>query len=288
MLFESTNLLLTPYMWKGLQALAILVGAQTLVWLTKSAIRPLCGTIRTRLALVAPTLIWLVAIGALFVVFGIDLNSITEILIAGGLVIGLIVSSAGNNIVCGMLSIYNDTYRMDEVLEINGIIGRVMGVTMLAIHLQTLDGSHYEIPHKLVWESIVHNFDRINFFRIKAIVHIDDENFSLLKTKEVLQSVVESAPQWNHFDSDKKEERLADVCYVEMASSSHVFEVIAWIKDPLYAGKKKAELLEQCQLALDAAGISTGQTSNLSGGLRLEGPNGYLPLQPQPSFLIAK
>ncbi len=287
MSFNNIDVLLTPYLWKGLQALVILVSTQTVVWLTRSLIKPSRGKMLTRISLVAPTVVWLAAIGALFAVFGLDFSSLTEILIAGGLVIGLIVSSAGNNIVCGMLAIYNDTYRLGEVLEINGIIGRVDKVTMLSIHLITVDGSHYEIPHRLVWESIVHNYDRIRYYRVKEVVHIDDPNFSLQKTKEVLQSVV-AAPEWNHFDEDIDKQRLADVLYVEMASSSNVFEVVAWIEDPLYAAKKRAELLEQCKIALDDAEISTGQTSNLSGGLHLQGMNGYLSLPQDRSSLFMK
>lgn len=281
MLFTETNPLATSYLWSAIEVVAVIVSAQGLVRLTKTLSKSSYGSHFTRFAMVAPTVIWLIAIGALFIVFGIDLNSLTDILIAGGLVIGLIVSSAGNNIVCGMLSIYNDSYRLGEVLEINDVIGRVDKVTMLSIHLQTIDGSHYEIPHRLVWESIVHNYDRIRYFRIKTVIHIDDGDFSLQKTKDVLLSVVEDSPEWNHFDTDTHEARLADVRYVEMASSSNVFEVVVWIQDPLLAGKKQADLLEQCKFALDKAGISTGQTSNLSGGLRLQGSTDGLALTKQ-------
>lgn len=263
------NSVFTPYLWTTLQVLLILVSAQSIVWLTKSLSKPGCGRTLTRISIVAPTLIWLIAIGSLLVVFGLDMSSLTEILVAGGLVIGLIVSSAGNNLVCGLLSIYNDSYRLDEVMEINGIIGRVTKITMFAIHLWTPDGSHYEIPQRLVWESIVHIYDRIRYYRIKVIVHIDDANFNLKETMGVLRTVI-GAPEWNHFDDVINKERIADARYVEMASSSNVFELVVWIEDPLYTAKRKAELLEQCKLALDEAGISTGQTSNLSGLLQLQ------------------
>ena len=288
MIFEAIEylkVLFPPYLWTILQVLAILVGTQTMVWLTKSLIKPGCGKTLTRLALVAPTLIWLFAIGVLLYTLGMDLNSITQLLIAGGLVIGLVITPAGSNAIAGLLNLWNDVFRIGEVLEVDGIMGRVTSVGLMSVRLRTIDGTYYDVPNKVLFESVVHNFDRFKFYRIIVEVHVDDPNYSLHKTKQVLSAVVKE-DRWNKVDDDGNALK-AEVRLVRIDPASMVFHAIAWIDDPLLVEQEKSALLETCQDALDKAGISTGQTSNISGGLRLQRLEGYLMLPQSKNALLA-
>ncbi|MEM7134640.1 MAG: mechanosensitive ion channel domain-containing protein [Chloroflexota bacterium] len=212
---------------------------------------------------IGPILIWIGMLIVWLSILGVDINTIGNILLAGGLIIGLVITPAASNAVAGFLNAWSDVFRVDEVIEVDHALGRVVNRRIMSTRIETIDGTLYDIPNKLLLDRVVHNFTRIPHYRIRADIHIDDPNFSLRQTEEILQSVVHDNPLWNRVDQESQLVRRAEVRYHQMAGSSHLFHVYAWIESRMMAPQRQDELLRACALALEDAGISFGQTTNL-------------------------
>ena len=221
------------------------------------------GKIHAKLAFIGPILIWLGMGIAWLSIMGVGMNTIGNFMVAGGLIIGIVITPAASNAVAGFLNAWGDLFRVGEVIEVGDAIGRVISRRIMSTRIETIDGSMYDIPNKVLLDQIVHNFTRIEHYRVRAEVHIDDPNFSLQRTEEVLKSVVHDKPLWNKVDQETKIARQAEVRYHQMASSSQVFHVYAWVENRMVAPKRHDELLRACALALEEAGINFGQTTNL-------------------------
>ncbi len=276
---EFIDLVASPdYSGKLFQILIVLAGTQLAAWVIHRTLKAHPRSRRSqplaRATFTAPALIWAAGFAVALYVLEVNVDSIASILVAGGLVIGLVVTPAGSNGVAGFLNVWGDVYREGEIIEVDGVVGRVSHRGMISTRLDTIDGSVYDIPNKLMFDHVVHNYCRVQYFRIKVYVHVDDPNFDLRRSEKALWSVVRDSDKWNRYDTFIDEERSAEVRYHEIAGSSHVFLVIAWIEDRLESPKREDELLRECALALDDAGISYGQTTNLSAsnGLVLNTP----------------
>lgn len=212
---------------------------------------------KARMAFLLPTAIWLFAIIFWFSSFEMGLDSLTEFLFAGGLIIGLVITPAGSNAIAGLFNAWGDVFRVGEIIEIHGAVGRVIQRGILSTRMETPEGTFYDLPNKLLLDNMVCNFTRISGFRIEVIVPIDDFEFDLHKTKRVLESVV-ADEKWN------LKGHKAFVMFDEIAANSYNFRVYGWVASRSDVVPMKGVLLENCYLALDEAGISAGQTSFLA------------------------
>lgn len=290
------NTIVSPYLAKAVMILVVLTVVRVAIWLLSRHLQKrsnqVSGRSLTRLSIVAPSMIWVTGIALIFVIFGLDLNSITEILIAGGLVIGLVVTPAGSNAIAGFLNIWNDVFHVGETLglEDDKIIGVVTHCGVMSVRLKTIDGSFFDVPNKMLFDQIVHNFTRVPFYRIKVYVHVDDPSSNPQKVKQTLEPVVRENPCWNKSNPETGEEFRAEIRFHEIGPSSDIYLCIGWITDRLMAEKMQALLLEECVRALHEAGVSTGQTTNLSAvdGLHLLNMNSYASPQTYQASLLAQ
>jgi small-conductance mechanosensitive channel len=250
-----------PYARIAATAVMTLMVAALLSRLVCIPLQERAGKIRpkwkARMAFLLPTTIWLFAIIFWVSSFEMGLDSLTEFLFAGGLIIGLVITPAGSNAIAGLFNAWGDVFRVGEIIEIHGAVGRVIQRGVLSTRMETPEGTFYDVPNKLLLDNMVCNFTRISGFRIEVVIPIDDFDFDLRKTKHVLDFVV-SHKKWNLQDHN------AFVMFDEIAANSYNFRVFAWVPSRSDVVPMKGVLLEECYLALDDAGISAGQTSFLA------------------------
>lgn len=240
---------------------ACLVIGMLRIWFnTKTSHR---SRLHAKVTYIGPILVWIAMVVAWLSILGVSMNTIGNVMVAGGLIIGIVITPAASNAVAGFLNAWGDVFRVGEVIEVNDAVGRVVSRRLMSTRIETIDGTMYDIPNKLLLDQVVHNFTRIQHYRIRAEVHIDDPQFTLRRTEEVLQAVVYDNPQWNKVDQKTNTVRRAEVRYHQMAGSSHVFHVYAWIENRMVAPQRQDALLRACALALEEANISFGQTTNL-------------------------
>jgi small-conductance mechanosensitive channel len=249
---------LYPYASIAATTLITILGASLLSRLVCIPLQEKAGRVRpkwkARLAFLLPTTIWLFAIIFWVSSFEMGLDSLTEFLFAGGLIIGLVITPAGSNAIAGLFNAWGDIFRIGEIIEIHGAVGRVIQRGILSTRMETPEGTFYDVPNKLLLDNMVCNFTRISGFRIEVLIPIDDFDFDLRKTKHVLESVIANK-KWNLHG------HKALVMFDEIAPNSYNFRVYAWVPSRSDVVPMKGVLLEECYLTLDDAGISAGQTS---------------------------
>lgn len=261
--FQMTEWLSTLYPYARIAATAVMtiMVAALLARLVCIPLQEKAGKVRpkwkARMAFLLPTSIWLFAIIFWVSTFEMGLDSLTEFLFAGGLIIGLVITPAGSNAIAGLFNAWGDVFRVGEIIEIHGAVGRVIRRGVLSTRMETPEGNFYDVPNKLLLDTMVCNFTRISGFRIEVVIPIDDFDFDLRKTKRVLESVV-AHKKWN------LKGQKAFVMFDEIAANSYNFRVYAWVPSRSDVVPMKGVLLEECYLALDHVGISAGQTSFLA------------------------
>lgn len=259
--FLNINWAPYPYLTSAALGFMIIMAAWILTKLVCIPLQQRAGKVRpkwkARLAFFLPAMIWSIAVVALFAKFEMGLNTLTEFIFAGGLIIGLVITPAGSNAIAGFLNAWGDVFRIGEIIEIHGSTGKVVQRGLISTRIESPNGTFYDIPNKLLLDNMVCNFTRNMGYRIEVVVAIDEFDFDLIKTKQVLESVIKQA-KWNAQD------QKAFVLFDEIAPNSYNFRVYAWLNSRADVVPMQGILLEECYLALNQAGISAGQTSFLA------------------------
>jgi small-conductance mechanosensitive channel len=78
-----------------------------------------------------------------------------------GIAIGFAVKDTVDNYVSSLMLSFNQPFRPNDFVEINGLMGNVIRMTSRATILMTPDGNHLRIPNATVYKSPITNFTRI-------------------------------------------------------------------------------------------------------------------------------
>ncbi len=152
----------------------------------------------------------------------------------------------------------DDVYRVGEAVTIGDLHGTVVYRTMLRTELELPDGSKAWVPNSSFQDGQVLNHSRLGGWRVCVEVPLDCAADRAL-AHEVMTRVMNQL-SWNCDD------KPAFVAFDHVGSEAMFFTAYAWIVDrtqePWYRGLLLSELVD----ALEAAGVSVGQTTNLSLG----------------------
>ncbi|MEP3655790.1 MAG: mechanosensitive ion channel domain-containing protein [Litorimonas sp.] len=78
-----------------------------------------------------------------------------------GIAIGFAVKDTVDNYVSSLMLSFNQPFRPNDFIEIEGLVGRVIRMTSRATILMTPDGNHLRIPNAKVYKSPIINYTRI-------------------------------------------------------------------------------------------------------------------------------
>jgi len=136
--------------------------------------------------------------------------------------------------------------------------GTVVYRSLLRTELELPDGSKAWVPNSAFQEGEVLNHSRMGGWRICVQVPLD-RVADRRRAQAIMDRVADDLP-WN------QPGKPAFVAFDHVGSEAMFFNIYAWIADrttePLYRGK----LLDAVVDALEDAGVSVGQTTNLSIG----------------------
>lgn len=103
------------------------------------------------------TLLWLITIGVILVVFGVDVNAVVASFGVGSFIIGFALKDTLNNFAAGILILLNYPYRLGDDIEVKGERGFVKTITMSYTTLITEDKIKIVIPNSVVWGNPIKN-----------------------------------------------------------------------------------------------------------------------------------
>ncbi len=212
--------------------------------------------LRQQLSFFVPKLVFVAAFVIALAVVGVDISGMAAVMATVGFTGAVIFTSVGQNLVAGAMIHIDDVYRVGEAVTIGDLHGTVVYRTMLRTELELPDGSKAWVPNSSFQDGLVLNHSRLGGWRICVEVPLDRSTDRAVA--HVVMTQVMNQLSWNCDD------KPAFVAFDHVGSEAMFFNAYAWIVDrtqePWYRGLLLSELVD----ALEAAGVSVGQTTNLS------------------------
>ncbi|MDJ0829569.1 MAG: mechanosensitive ion channel [Desulfobacterales bacterium] len=161
--------------------------------------------------------VFIAALGKL----GIQTASFIAVLGAAGLAVGLALQGSLANFAAGVLLIIFRPFRVDDVIDAAGVIGKVEKIEVFTTQLKTPDNKTIIIPNsKLTADNIV-NISAKPTRRVDMIFGVGYED-DLDKVKQVIESVLTE-------DERILKDPAPTIGLVELADSSVNFAVRPWV-----------------------------------------------------------
>ncbi len=178
---------------------------------------------------------------------GIETTSFIALLASAGLAIGLALQGSLGNFAGGVLILFFKPFRVGDVIEAQGYLGRVHEIQIFSTIIRTLDNQRVIIPNGILSNGCVTNLFIEETRRVDmtfGVSYGDD----VKGVREVLEGLV-AADERVLKDPDH------DLFLAEHGASSINFLLRVWVKSgdywPVYF-----DMHENVKLAFDAAGIS--------------------------------
>ncbi len=172
---------------------------------------------------------WSVLIVGIFIILSIlQLNKAVTSILAGvgiiGLALGFAFQDITANFISGIILAFRRPFDIDQVIEVNDIMGTVKRTNLRVTVIQTFQGQEVFMPNKDVLQNAIINYSAIGKRRIDLVVGVSyGENLAtvqqvVLDTIKNLDGVID------------KDSTVFD--YGEFGSSSINFTIRFWIKYP--------------------------------------------------------
>jgi small-conductance mechanosensitive channel len=168
--------------------------------------------------------IWVIAISLILETIGIKIT----ILLAGSAALmvglGLGLQSTFNDIVSGIILLFEGSIRVNDVMEVDGIVGRVTEINLRTSKLLTREGIIMIVPnHKFINENVInwtHNLDATRFTVTVGVAYGSDVE----KVKAILLKCAEGH---EHIKQDDDKHQII-VRFKDFGDSALNFELMFW------------------------------------------------------------
>jgi len=142
---------------------------------------------------------------AIFILFGIFLflnemgwNRLMAGLLAGAgfisIVIGIAFKDIGENFLAGILLAFSRPFGISDLIEVEGITGRVLQLNLRNTHLRTAEGRDVFVPNSMLVNKILVNYTRDGLMRHSFALGIDNEE-DIGRAMQVALKCLEEIPQ---------------------------------------------------------------------------------------------
>ncbi|MBN8190087.1 mechanosensitive ion channel [Salipiger thiooxidans] len=178
-----------------------------------------------------------------------------------GLAIGFAVRDTVENFVASVMLSLRQPFRPNDLVEIEGDIGRVIRLTSRATILLSLDGNHIRIPNATVFKGKIVNYTQYPARRFLFDIGIDPDA-DLEATRSLAQATLKALP----FVLDDPEELV----WIEnITESGAILRVTGWV-DQTATGfaAARGDAIRLVKTAIEEAGVAIPDTTYR---IRLEG-----------------
>jgi small conductance mechanosensitive channel len=155
---------------------------------------------------------------------GIQTTSIATVLGALSVGIGLAFQNSLSNFAAGLLIILLRPFKLNDLIEVGDVAGKVIGIDTLMIQIKTRDNKIITIPNSKLTSDIIINHTAEAKRRIKYFIQIEDI-FNVIKALEILRVLAEKEEGFIH-----EEEILVYLADAFEKDKESGICVEAWIK----------------------------------------------------------
>ncbi len=212
--------------------------------------------LREQLLFFIPKVVWVTAALIGLAAVGIDVTGMAAVMATVGFTGAVVFTPVGQNLVAGAMIRIDHIYRVGEVVTIGDLHGIVLYRSMLRTELALPDGSTAWVPNSLFQENQVLNHSRLGAWRVCVQVPVDRFE-DRRRAVKVMEQVVAELP-WS------PSPHRPFVAFDHVGSEAMFFSAYAWIEDRTQEPYYRGLLLDALVDALEDAGVSVGQTTNLA------------------------
>ncbi|MEE4288979.1 MAG: mechanosensitive ion channel family protein [Erythrobacter sp.] len=194
--------------------------------------------------------VWILGllIAAIVVFPGLTVGSLVAGLGIGAVAIGFAFQDIFENFLAGVLIMVREKMRIGDVIECEGILGKVEHITLRETHIRSLSGELTVVPNSILFKNPVEILTDKEQRRHQVVVGVSYDT-DLDQAADVIRKAVVSAP-------DVDAEKGIDVFAQEFNSSSVDFLVRWWSGASPRAGwESKDQVVRTVKRSLDEAGI---------------------------------
>ncbi len=189
------------------------------------------------------TAVCIAALGCL----GVETTSLSAVLAAAGFAIGMALQGSLGNVASGVMLVFLKPFRVGDVIDVGGILGKVVEVQIFNTILVTPDNVRIILPNSQVTGGTIRNMTAEPTRRIDLVIGCS-YNDDLRAVRAFLESIVSS-------DERILEEPAPVVAVSDLAESSVNFIVRPWVNGPDYH-VVKYDLIERIKLGFDERGFT--------------------------------
>lgn len=162
----------------------------------------------------------------LLTLYLLGLNSFTNKILAGAgllaFVIGFALKDIGENFLAGIILAFKSPFKLDDLIEVNNIVGFVKDINIRETQIKTPDGKDVFLPNSIILKNPMFNYTIDGFLRYEFIVGIAYENNPAAAIMVIFETV-------NNVESVLKGERKPVVVISELAANTINIRVMFWV-----------------------------------------------------------
>jgi len=178
---------------------------------------------------------------------GIQISAILASLGIVGLTIGFAARDALSNIISGILIYLDRPFVIGDLIEMEGLYGKVAKITLRSTRIITVDGKMLAVPNTEIINKTVASYTNFPHLRLDVAVTVAVDQ-DLDKTRQVLLNVVNS-------NSSYLQDPPARVVVTHLNDYNVTIELQAWLDDERNHLEERFDLRERIYNALIDAGI---------------------------------
>lgn len=234
--------------------------AFALTWLMARIVRRYAArapeAIRNQLVYFLPKAVWVLGCVVMLGSFGVNIGSLLAVMATLGIGAALIFTPVGQNLIAGFLAGIDDVVRVGDVVEVSGRPGTVIRKGSLSMGVRFPDGAVVYVPNTKIVDDELTNHSREGAARIDVEVKLDGSPDRALAVKVMTETL--EGLSW------RVQDKPVAVHFTEVGTNALHYRCYVWIEDRMQEPGHRSDLLTALVDALDAAGVSVGETSNLS------------------------
>ncbi len=179
---------------------------------------------------------------------GIPTNSLTVLIGAFGVGIGFGLQNIFNNLVSGLILLFERPIKIDDVVEVGQLLGRVKSIGIRSSIIRTFDGAEVIVPNGNLISNEVINWTHSDPQRRHEVLVGVAYGSDVEKVKQILEEQL-------HQHKDILKDPEPSVLFVNMGDSSLDFRLLFWISKVKEGVAIKSDVTQMIYAALTQAGI---------------------------------
>ncbi len=179
----------------------------------------------------------------------IPMTSLTVLIGAFGVGIGFGLQNIFNNLVSGLILLFERPIKIDDVIEVGQLLGRVKSIGIRSSIVRTFDGAEVIVPNGQLISNEVINWTHSDPQRRHEVIVGVAYGSDVVKVKRILEEQLQA-----HKDILKDPE--PSVLFLSMGESSLDFRVLFWISKVKEGVLIKSDVTQMIYAALTQAGIT--------------------------------